>query len=426
MKKGQGSLYISLILMTWIPLVGFAVIILGFATKTLKTGMEEEVEEALRNLGISIMETYETAYPGDYSVDQEGHVLKGSSILHDDYSLIDHIKEETGVEVSLLYGNTRMLTTIRNGDNERIGGTEVSEVVAEHVLGRGEEFFSNELSIYEEKYYGYYLPLVNSDGSVVGMMFVGKQQKEVNGKVDHVINQIIVIGLIVLVLAAFFSICFTKSIIASINTMMEFLRKIASGDLAVEQDEKLLARNDEIGEMGRLALTVQKSLRQLIEKDGLTDLYNRRSGERRLRELEKRIKASKDTFSVALGDIDFFKKFNDDYGHECGDVVLKKVAECFQQCLGECGGYAVRWGGEEFLLVFAGLDEKQAFVKTEMILAGIQKMKVIYGEKKVSVTMTFGVAEYRKDETIERLVKRADDSLYKGKAHGRNQVIMGL
>lgn len=426
MKKVQGSLYFTLILMTWIPLVGFAVVILGFAAGTLKAGMEEEVEEALRNLGVSIMETYETAYPGDYCVDEEGHVLKGSSTLHEDYSLIDHIKEETGVEVSLLYGNTRMLTTIRNSDNERIGGTVVSDVVAEHVLGQGEEYFSKELSIYEEKYYGYYLPLVNSDGSVVGMLFVGKQQKEVNGKVDHLISQIIIIGFIVLILAAFFSICFTRSIVTSINTMMEFFRKIASGDLSARQNEKLLARNDEIGEMGRLALTVQKSLRQLIEKDGLTDLYNRRSGERRLRELEKRVKESTDTFSVALGDIDFFKKFNDDYGHECGDVVLKKVAECFQQHLEECDGYAVRWGGEEFLLVFAGLDEKQAFSKTEIILEGIQKMKVTYGEKEVSVTMTFGVAEYRKDETIERLVKRADDSLYKGKAHGRNQVIMGL
>ncbi len=426
MKKVQGSLYFTLILMTWIPLVGFAVVILGFAAGTLKTGMEEEVEEALRNLGVSIMETYETAYPGDYCVDEEGHVLKGSFTLHEDYSLIDHIKEETGVEVSLLYGNTRMLTTIRNSDNERIGGTVVSDVVAEHVLGQGEEFFSKELSIYEEKYYGYYLPLVNSDGSVAGMLFVGKQQKEVNGKVDHLIDQIIIIGFIVLILAAFFSICFTRSIVTSINTMMEFLRKIASGDLSVKQDEKLLARNDEIGEMGRLALTVQRSLRQLIEKDGLTDLYNRRSGERRLRELEKKVKESAGTFSVALGDIDFFKKFNDDYGHECGDVVLKKVAECFQRHLEECDGYAVRWGGEEFLLVFAGLDEKQAFSKTETILAGIQKMKVTYGEKEVSVTMTFGVAEYRKDETIERLVKRADDSLYKGKAHGRNQVIGGL
>lgn len=141
MKKVQGSLYFTLILMTWIPLVGFAVVILGFATRTLKTGMEDEVEEALRNLGVSIMETYETAYPGDYSVDKEGHVLKGSFTLHEDYSLIDRIKEETGVEVSLSMEIPRMLTTIRNSDNERIGGTVVSGVVAEHVLGRGEEFF---------------------------------------------------------------------------------------------------------------------------------------------------------------------------------------------------------------------------------------------------------------------------------------------
>ena len=426
MKRVRGSLYFSLILMTWIPLVGFAIIMLGYATSMLKTGMEEEVEEALRNLGISVIETYETAYPGDYGMDREGHVIKGEHVLYGEYSLIDHMKEETGVEVSLIYENTRMLTTIRNKENKRIGGTVVSEVVLEHVLKNGEEFFSKDLSISGEKYYGYYLPLTNSDGAVVGMLFVGKQQKEVNGKVNRMIGQILVIGLIVLIFAAVFSICYTKNIINAIDKMMEFLRKVATGDLSARQDEKLIARNDEIGEMGRLALSVQQSLKTLIERDGLTNLYNRRSGESKLRELEKKVKESEDTFSIALGDIDFFKKFNDDFGHECGDVVLKKVAECFEQHITGHEDYAIRWGGEEFLLIFMGLDEKKAFLETEKILSSIQNMKVTYGDKAVSVTMTLGVAEYRKDETIDRMVKRADDSLYKGKALGRNRVIAGI
>lgn len=425
MKKVQGSLYFSLILMTSIPLMGFAIIMLGYATSMLKAGMEEEVEEALRNLGISVVETYETAYPGDYGIDQEGHVVKGEHVLYGEYSLIDHIKEETGVEVSLIYEDTRMLTTIRNKENKRIGGTVVSDMVLEHVLDKGEEFFSKDLSISGEKYYGYYLPLVNSDGAVTGMLFVGKQQKEVNGKVNRMISQILIIGLGALILAVVFSIVYTKNIINAINKMMEFLRKVATGDLSAKQDEKLFARNDEIGEMGRLALSVQQSLRTLIERDGLTNLYNRRSGERKLRELEKKAKESDAVFSIALGDIDFFKKFNDDFGHECGDVVLKKVAECLRQHMADYEDYAIRWGGEEFLLIFMGLDVKKTFSEAEKILSGIQNMKVTYGSKEVSVTMTLGVTEYRKDETIDRLVKRADDSLYKGKALGRNRVVAG-
>ena len=77
-------------------------------------------------------------------------------------------------------------------------------------------------------------------------------------------------------------------------------------------------------------------------------------------------------------------------------------------------------------MIFMGLDEKKAFLETEKILSSIQNMKVTYGDKAVSVTMTLGVAEYRKDETIDRMVKRADDSLYKGKALGRNRVIAGI
>lgn len=423
MKKVQGSLYFSLILMTWIPLIGFAAIMLGFVAKTLQNGMEEEVEEALRNLGISIMGAYEAAYPGDYTVNEDGYVMKGDCILYDDFSIIDHIKEETGAEVSLLYGNTRVLTTIRDREEQRINGTYVSDVVAKTVLEEGKEYFSKELSIYGKEYYGYYLPITNSDAHVVGMLFVGKQQNAVEEKVNKVINQVMLIGFIVLILAAVFSVCFSRNIINAIHKMMEFLRKVATGDLSVKQDEKLLARNDEIGEMGRLALTVQRSLRMLIERDGLTNLYNRRSGESRLKELEKEAQNSDMTFSVALGDIDYFKRFNDKYGHECGDVVLKQVSECFSRHFTSCKGYAIRWGGEEFLLVFMGFTKEAAFQETEKILEMIRNEKVIYGEKQVSVTMTFGVAGYRKGETIEKLVKRADDRLYRGKELGRNRII---
>lgn len=424
MKKIQGSLYFSLMLMTWIPLIGFSMIVCVFGARTLKMGMEEEVEEALRNLSISIMDTFDKAYPGDYGVNSEGYMVKGESILYDDFTIVDHIKEETGVDVTLFYGNTRVLTTIRDREDIRIGGTYAADFVTEQVIYDGNSYFSKELSIYGKRYYGYYVPLKNSDNTVAGMLFVGKQQADVAEKVNRMVGQILLIALAALILAAFFSMFFTNNIVAAIKKMMEFLRKVAAGDLSVKQDQKLLERNDEIGEMGRLTLTVQRSLRTLIERDGLTDLYNRRSGENKLRELKNQADSTDCIFSVVLGDIDLFKIFNDKYGHECGDIVLKNVAECFFKHFSGCKGYAIRWGGEEFLLVFIGLTEQQATMEAEKILDSIRNCGISYEGLQVSVTMTFGVAQYQKGETIEKLVKRADDRLYEGKEAGRNRVIV--
>lgn len=424
MKKIQGSLYFSLTMMTWIPLIIFALTITFFSSKALKSGMEDEVEEALRNLGFSIMNTFDKAYLGDYHVNDDGYLEKGDYVIYDNFSLIDQIKAETGMDITLFYGNTRVLTTIHDTENERIGGTYAADMVTNQVIEGGNDFFSKELSIYGKLYYGYYMPLRNSDNSVAGMLFVGKEQGEVAAKVNRVVKQILLIALVALILAAMFSVYFTTSIVDSIKKMMEFLRKVSTGDLSAKQDEKLLLRNDEIGEMGRLTLTVQRSLRRLIERDALTNLYNRRSGDNKLRELQKEAIESDRPFSIALGDIDLFKTFNDKYGHECGDVVLKNVAECFFRHFSGGKGYAIRWGGEEFLLVFKGLNEKEACEEAKRVLKRIRDCKISYGDYQVSVTMTFGVAEYGKDDTIEKLVKRADDRLYIGKSNGRNQVVM--
>lgn len=424
MKKIQGSLYFSLTMMTWIPLIVFALVTSFFSSKALKNGMEDEVEEALRNLAFSIVNTFDKAYPGDYCVNEEGYLTKGDYVIYDDFSVIDQLKEETGMDITLFYGNTRVITTILDKENKRIGGTYAADAVTEAVIKEGEDFFSKQLSIYGKRYYGYYMPLRNSDNSVAGMLFVGKEQDEVLKKVNSVVKQILLIALVALVLAAVFSVCLTTSIVNSIKKMMEFLRKVSTGDLSARQDKKLLMRNDEIGEMGRLTLTVQRSLRRLVERDSLTNLYNRRSGEMRLRELQKESVEAGRPFSIALGDIDLFKTFNDQYGHECGDIVLKNVAECFFGFFSDGGGYAIRWGGEEFLLVFKKLDEKQAYERTKLVLKRIRECQISYGESEVSVTMTFGVADYVEGDTLEKLVKRADDRLYIGKKKGRNRVVL--
>ena len=122
-----------------------------------------------------------------------------------------------------------------------------------------------------------------------------------------------------------------------------------------------------------------------------------------------------------LGDIDFFKKVNDTYGHECGDIVLSEVATILNKNMRN-QGFVARWGGEEFLLVFENCNLDEAVNKLEHILDEIRKKEISYKDEIVRITMTFGICQGSTDD-MDDVIRMADSKLYEGKAGGRNQIV---
>lgn len=163
-----------------------------------------------------------------------------------------------------------------------------------------------------------------------------------------------------------------------------------------------------------------KKLKQEAQTDALTGLFNRHY---MYEVLEIAIKERYDTqFSIAMGDIDFFKKINDTRGHNCGDYVLKNVAAYFRDYMNG-KGIVCRWGGEEFLFLFPHNNGDDAFVYVQDMRHHIAHLELAYDDQKVPITMTFGVEEYFSGTSITDLIKKADDKLYIGKENGRNQVV---
>lgn len=162
-------------------------------------------------------------------------------------------------------------------------------------------------------------------------------------------------------------------------------------------------------------------LKKQASTDPLTGLCNRRSAVEKITELMD--KQNENGFCVCMCDIDFFKKVNDTYGHDIGDNVLRGVAQAMQEgfpksCL------ISRWGGEEFLVVFPNMNGDDAKMVLDIMRAKIKKLvfEVAPG-KSFSITVTYGLAEYGYSGGVEELVKSADDKLYYGKEHGRDQVV---
>lgn len=160
----------------------------------------------------------------------------------------------------------------------------------------------------------------------------------------------------------------------------------------------------------------------LATTDPLTKLINRREVLRLIEHEKNRYERNKTPFTIIVSDIDFFKRVNDNYGHECGDVVLCTVAEILKSSTRK-QDYVSRWGGEEFLILLPDTALEGGVILAEKLRGKIQKKVFRYGDDDFTVTMTFGVSSYSDNKTIDKLINEADEALYKGKENGRNQVV---
>ncbi len=151
--------------------------------------------------------------------------------------------------------------------------------------------------------------------------------------------------------------------------------------------------------------------------DALTGLYNRHS----LKKVFEELQASGDPFCVVLGDIDDFKKINDTYGHDGGDLVLKTISDIILNGIGE-SDTACRWGGEEILIILRG-EHSDCFDRIKAIKERIISEKLKHEGREITVTMTFGFADCGDERNMDVLISTVDKRLYKGKANGKNVII---
>ncbi len=154
--------------------------------------------------------------------------------------------------------------------------------------------------------------------------------------------------------------------------------------------------------------------------DPLTGLPNRRE---MISMIERYRKEFPETpFSVAIADIDYFKKVNDTYGHACGDMTLSALTNLFKT-VGQDHYQACRWGGEEFCFFIPEKNIDEASILMQDLNYAVEKMPLEYEGKSFSITITIGVEETDFHSSLTELLESADEKLYLGKNSGRNRVI---
>lgn len=425
MNKPKSGISHALARMTVVPLLVFGIVTTIFSSFWVLSSMEDEVQNELKCLAKNAVTSINMLYPGDYNKfenDSELLITKGETILNSNYALIDSFKDNTGIDYTLFYEDLRVLTTLRTDEGIRIIGTLANPQIVSDVLNTGCSAFYSEVNIYGTIYFCYYEPIFNSNGICTGMLAAVMPKTRVAILTQKAVLPILVLSFIAILLAALWSLRYSKEFVNIISKLTLAFGKSAKGTLSNTVPPELLARRDEFGSMAHSMVDMQTSLRALVEQDMLTGLNNRRFGQQKLEALIEKAKGTKSTFSIALGDIDFFKKFNDTYGHDCGDYVLKEISALMKNHTKD-HGYCIRWGGEEFLIVLSQGDYKTHEEVMSSLIERVRETQFNYEGQPLSVTMTFGLIDTANYVTSDEMVKAVDELLYCGKQNGRNQLV---
>lgn len=294
MKKGI-KITAKIILMVLFPLVFIS------ATGILMGGSNQEktayklIEEKLEAVALNVDSLYDVYSEGDYSYD-EGILKKGDKILSDDYDLIDRIKQESSLEVTLFWGNERAVTTVTDEKGNRAVGTTIDADFAKDILsGKSESHFTKDIEIAGADYCGFYIPLTQESGEIVGLIFTGRAradvEKDIKSSQMKMASGMILIFIITFIVIAIL----VQKIINALKHTIERLDDVATGKLDFEMHEKMLQRADEIGEMSN-------SIQGLINefKEILTDLAHSSS---ELEHFSNEFEASFDTITENISNV---------------------------------------------------------------------------------------------------------------------------
>ena len=404
-----------------LPVFFIGIVMAGISYILIKKNVYYEIRSGMENEAYTLANTYDVMYPGYYELVKTENLMalkKGEHYLTNDF--IDNIKEDTGLEITIFYNDIRMITTLYS-DNKRITGSKMNSAIKKDVLDNGYSKFYDDVRIEEERFFAYYLPVHNGSENIIGAICILKPANQIHSKFAKQVIPLIAIIIAGVVIITYLNYLYFGKLNKNFKHIRNFLGEVTGGNLKAEMNREALAREDEIGDVAKASVNMQRSLRNLIVKDSLTDLYNRRYCNQNLKNISEQYIKTGEPYTLAIADIDFSKKVNDTYGHIAGDEVLVSVAQIMKKSMAG-KGFAARWGGEEFLLVYTGCDMETTLTYLEMLVEAIREMRVEYDDKAIKITISIGVATGNGD-SVDKVLCTADDRLYHAKKEGRDRVV---
>ncbi len=256
---------ILLIALLPVLLLGAGMFIL--AADRTANGIYDQAYAGMQAAALAVRDIFEIGNEGAYQVDENGDLWKGSSLnISQSNGIVDHIKDNTGMDVTIFWGDTRILTSIKNKDGQRQTQSAAPEDVARQVLKNGEYYISRDVEILGTHYVACYVPFYQEGtNEPVGMVFLGTPQADVSAIIREIRMQMLTAIVIVLILAGLFLTKLVNSMVNALESGMGLLQRISKGDLTAKADAALLRRTDEIGLIGKEITELQNWLLSMID-----------------------------------------------------------------------------------------------------------------------------------------------------------------
>ena len=260
------SIQKKILSMTIGPVVLLGLLSIFFMLTTVRSSMMEEIEEGLKGTAAATLAAYDQN-TGDYMESSNGDIWKGSYNISRSESLVDRIKDNTGMDVTFFYGDRRIMTSALDSNGDRILNSPAGERIVEKVLQNGEEYFSSAVSLDGVMNYGYFMPVYQngSEDEIIGMVFVGTNKEQKDAVVNGMIFSIGAAVCVAMILCIGVGLKLATSISRNIKKSIGIMGKVAEGDLTVWVDDKMLKRKDEIGDLSRVTVKLKDTLKGILK-----------------------------------------------------------------------------------------------------------------------------------------------------------------
>ncbi len=252
-----------LLAMSFLPMIITCIIVTSISSHTLKSAMESELKNAMRIAAVSIEETYTNLYKGDYTQSLNGAIKKGDVEISGNYDLVDAMGKKTSFDITMMFGNMRLLTTVKNESRARANGTSTDDKVYAKVE-KGQRVFLSDFPVEDKICYVYYEPLKNSDGSVFGAVEVAEECDKVQKTINKQVRQLVLLSILIVVTVCAISLLSSRQMVQKMLRIKRFLDRIIEGKLDHKVHQKTLRSNDEIGDIYRSCVELQETFRKMV------------------------------------------------------------------------------------------------------------------------------------------------------------------
>lgn len=263
-KKKKAGIKLSLILLSFVSVLVANTVMIELSSITLKKSLNDQALNGLSMLAEAVRAGYDNM-EGQYALDENGQLWKGDVNLSEQVALIDNYVKNSDADVTVCYGKTRILTTlVDTSTKQRIIGTDIADEVWK-TISKGETYTVKSIPINGKDYIACYIPLRDSDGSIIGAVFAGKPRADIRSDINKMNGRVSGVGVTLLIIFGVSGFVVSSRIAGRLTKATEALQSLAEGKLDTRVAEDVMKHDDEIGDIGRATTELIQRLREIVE-----------------------------------------------------------------------------------------------------------------------------------------------------------------